>query len=95
MLQQSQATWLASPGPITSGPTKGRLARGSCRAPGNPDYDNILPLQAFIHMMWPAQLLLMLELTNVRLAAKEKQEMTCQELLRWICVCMLIASINF
>jgi hypothetical protein len=53
------------------------------------------PLEAFLHMMLPAQLVLMLELTNARLAAKEKWEMTHQELLRWISVCMLIASINF
>ncbi len=55
----------------------------------------MLPLKAFLHMMPPAQLALVLELTNARLAAKEKREMTHQELLRWIGVCMLIASINF
>ena len=64
-------------------------------APGNPEYDNMSPLQAFLHMMPPAQLALMLELTNVRLAAKNKHEMTRQELLRWIGTCVLIASINF
>ncbi|KAL3821912.1 hypothetical protein ACHAXA_008446 [Cyclostephanos tholiformis] len=53
------------------------------------------PLQAFLHMMPPAQLSLMLELTNERLVEKEKQEMTRQELLRWIGVCVLIAAINF
>ncbi len=63
--------------------------------PGNPEYMDMLPLKAFLHMMPPAQLVLVLELTNARLAAKEKREMTCQELLRWIGVCMLIASINF
>jgi hypothetical protein len=52
-------------------------------------------LEAFLHMMPPVQLALMLELTNVRLAAKEKKEMTRQELLWWIGMCMLIASINF
>jgi hypothetical protein len=41
--------------------------------PGNPEYDNMLPLQAFLHMMPPAQLVLMLELTKAKLAAKEKQ----------------------
>jgi hypothetical protein len=46
-------------------------------------------------MMPPAQLTLMLELTNERLVEKEKQEMTRQELLRWIGVCVLIAGINF
>jgi hypothetical protein len=46
-------------------------------------------------MMPPAQLTLMLELTNERLVSSEKQEMTCQELLRWIGVCVLIAGINF
>jgi hypothetical protein len=37
----------------------------------------------------------MLELTNARLTMKEKWEMTHQELLWWISMCMLIASINF
>jgi hypothetical protein len=37
----------------------------------------------------------MLDLTNERLVEKEKQEMTRQELLRWIGVCVLIAGINF
>ena len=64
-------------------------------APGNPEHSIMLPLQAFLHMMPPAQLTLMLELTNKRLVKKEKQEMTCQELLRWIGVCVLIDGINF
>jgi len=46
-------------------------------------------------MMPPEQLDLMLELTNERLAAKVKKELTRQELLQWIGVCVLIASINF
>ena len=46
-------------------------------------------------MMPPEQLDLVLELTNKRLAAKKKKELTRQELIRWIGVCMLIASINF
>jgi hypothetical protein len=46
-------------------------------------------------MMPPAQLTLMLELTNERLVSSEKQEMTRQELFRWVGVCVLIASINF
>ncbi len=62
---------------------------------GNLEYGNMSSLQAFLHMMPPAQLALMLELTNVRLATKDKREMTCQELLRWIGACVLIASINF
>jgi hypothetical protein len=53
------------------------------------------PLQAFLHMMPPAQLTLMLELTNERLVEKKRQQMTRQELLRWIGVCVLIAGINF
>jgi hypothetical protein len=68
---------------------------GKRSAPGIPEYMNLLPLEAFLHMMLRAQLALMLELANARLAAKEKQEMTRQKLLRWIGVCMLIASINF
>jgi hypothetical protein len=74
---------------IANGPFGKRIA------PGNPEYMDMLPLQALLHMMPPAQLELMLELTNVRLDAKEKWEMTHQELLRLIGVCMLIASINF
>ena len=46
-------------------------------------------------MMLPVQLALMLELTNGRLATKEMWEMTHQELLWWVGVCMLITSINF
>ena len=46
-------------------------------------------LQAFLHMMPLAQLALMLELTNAKLAAKEKQDMT------WIGMCVLIGSIYF
>jgi hypothetical protein len=53
------------------------------------------PLQAFLHMMPPAQLTLMLELTNERLVEKKRQQRTRQELLRWIGVCVLIACINF
>ena len=64
-------------------------------APGNPNFVDMSPLAAFVHMMLPEQLDLVLELTIERLAAKKKKESTCQELLRWIGVFMLIASINF
>ena len=37
---------------------------------GNPDFVDMLPLDAFIHMMPPEQLDLMLELTNERLAVQ-------------------------
>ena len=63
--------------------------------PGNLEYSIMLPLQAFLHMMRPAQLTLMLELTNERLVSSEKQEMTRQELLQWIGMCVLIGGINF
>ncbi len=53
------------------------------------------PLQAFLHMMPRVQLTLILELTNERLVKKKRQEITRQELLRWIGVCVLIAGINF
>jgi hypothetical protein len=59
------------------------------------EYVDMSPLEAFLHVMPLAQLALVLELTNTRLAAKEKREVTRQELLRWIVVCMMIASINF
>jgi hypothetical protein len=45
-------------------------------APGIPEYMDMLPLKAFLHLMPPAQPALMLELTNTRLAAKEKWQMT-------------------
>jgi len=64
-------------------------------APGNPEHSIMLPLQAFLHMMPPSQLTLMLELTNERLVEKEKQEMTRQELLWWIGVCLLIPASIF
>ncbi len=44
--------------------------------PGNPEYMDMSPLEAFLHMMLPAQQALVLELTNARLAVKEKREMT-------------------
>ena len=40
--------------------------------PGNSDFADMSPLAAFVHMMPPEQLDLMLELTNERLAAKGK-----------------------
>jgi hypothetical protein len=64
-------------------------------APGNPNFADMSPLAAFVHMMPPEQLDLVLELTIERLAAKKKKELTRQELLWWIGVRMLIASINF
>ena len=67
---------------------------GTRIAPGNPEYSIMSPLKAFLHMMPLAQLTLMLELTNERLVEKEKQEMTRQELLWWIGMCVLIASIK-
>jgi len=41
-------------------------------------------------MMPPEQRDLMLELTNERLATKAKKELTRQELLRWIGLCIMI-----
>jgi hypothetical protein len=64
-------------------------------AQGNREYSNMSPLAAFLHMMPPKQLLLTLELTNKRLALKGKTLLTRQELLWWIGVCVLVASINF
>jgi hypothetical protein len=52
-------------------------------------------IKAFLHMMPLEQLVLMLELTLKRVVAKGKKELTRQELLQWIGVCMPIASINF
>jgi hypothetical protein len=63
--------------------------------PGNPDFEDMSVLEAFLRMMPPEQLVLVLQLTNERLAAKEKREITLQELLWWIGVCVLIATINF
>jgi len=87
-------------GNVADEPTSGRQwyqkgPSGKRIAPGNPDFADMSPLAAFVHMMPPEQLDLMLELTSERLAAKAKNELTRQELLRWTGVCMLIASINF
>jgi hypothetical protein len=87
-------------GNVTNEPTSGRQwyqkgPSGKRIAPGNLDFVDMSPLAAFIHMMPLEQLDLMLELTSERLAAKKKKELPRQELLRWIGVCMLIASINF
>ena len=46
-------------------------------------------------MMPPTQLTLMLKTTNDRLVSSEKHEMTRQELLQWIGMCVLIGGINF
>ena len=87
-------------GNVANNPTSGRQwhqkgPSGKRIAPGNLDFADMLPLATFIHMMPPEQLDLMLELTNERLATKVKKELTRQELLQWIGVCMLIAIINF
>jgi hypothetical protein len=87
-------------GNVTDEPTSGRQwyqkgLSGERIAPGNPDFADTSPLAAFVHMMPPEQLDLMMELTNKRLGAKGKQEITRQELLWWIGVRMLIASIKF
>ena len=87
-------------GNVAGEPTSGRQwyqkgPSGERIAPGNLDFVDMSPLAAFIHMMPLEQLDLMLELTSERLDAKKKKELTRQELLRWIGVCMLIASINF
>ena len=65
--------------------------------PGYPDSKDMSLLNAFLHMMPPEQTTLVLELSNKRLAVKVKgnKELTRQELLRWIGVCILISSINF
>ena len=41
---------------------------------GNLDFEDMSPLDAFLHMMPPEQLTLVLELSNERLAAKGKKE---------------------
>ncbi len=87
-------------GNVADKPTSGRQwyqkgSSGERIAPGNPDFADMSPLAAFVHMIPPEQLDLMLELTSERLVAKAKKELILQELLRWIGVCMLIASINF
>ena len=71
------------------GPSDERIASGY------PDFKDMLPFDAFFHMMPPEQITLVLELSNKRLAAKGKKELTRQELLWWIGVCILILSINF
>ncbi len=63
--------------------------------PSNPDFADMLAIDAFLHMMPPEQLALMLDLTYKRLDTKGKRELTRQEFLWWIDVCILIASINF
>jgi hypothetical protein len=64
-------------------------------APGNPDFADMPAIAAFLHMMPPELLALLLVLTNERSAVKGEMELTRQELLRWIGLCILIASINF
>ena len=64
-------------------------------SPDNPHHKDMLPLYTFLHMMPPKQLQLMLQLANERLAANNEQELTMQELLRWIGVCVLISTTNF
>ncbi len=71
------------------GPSRKRIA------PGNQDFADMSAINAFLHRMLPEQLALVLELTNKRLATKGKMELTRQELLWWIGVCILVPSINF
>ena len=94
------AIWVAGTaetiiGSLANEPTSGRQwyqkgPSGKRIAPGNLDFADILPLAAFVHMMPPEQLDLILELTNERLATKAKKELTRQELLRWIGLCIMI-----
>ncbi len=68
-----------SPCRVASNTRKG--PSGERIAPGNPDFADISAIDAFLHVMPPEQLALMLELTNERLVAKGKMELTHQELL--------------
>ncbi len=71
------------------GPSGKRIALG------NPDFADMVAIDAFLHMMPPEQLELMMEFTCERLATKGKMELTRQELLRWIGMCIMNPSINF
>jgi hypothetical protein len=71
------------------GPTGERIG------PSDREFQDMFILESFLHMMPPKQLQHILQLTNVRLVASDRQQLTRQELLRFIGVCTLILTINF
>ena len=87
-------------GNVASGPTYNHQwyhigPTGERIGPGDREFEDMSVLESFLHMMPPKQLQHIFQLTNVRLVASDRQQLTRQELLRFIGVCTLISTINF
>ena len=63
--------------------------------PGNREFQDMTPLEAFLMMMPPDELDLILELTNKNFESSGKKELSLQELLRWFGVIILMSASNF
>ncbi len=62
---------------------------------GNREFQDMTPLEAFLMMMPPDGLDLILELTNKNFELSGKKELSLQELLRWFGVIILMSASNF
>jgi hypothetical protein len=64
--------------------------------PGNSNFENMTPLEAFLMMMPPDELNLNLELTNKNLKLSSKKELSLfQELLHWFGMTLLMSALIF
>jgi hypothetical protein len=63
--------------------------------PGNREFQDMTSLEAFLMMMTPDELDLILELTNKNFESSGKKELSLQELLRWFGVIILMSASNF
>jgi hypothetical protein len=60
----------------------------------NPKFRNMTRLEALLHMFPPNQLDLMLKIVSANLRAKKLLEMTLQELIQWLGVCLLMTRVD-
>jgi hypothetical protein len=63
--------------------------------PGNSEFQDMTPLEAFLMMMPLNELSLILKLTNKNRESSGKKELPLQELLRWFDVTLLMSASNF
>ena len=63
--------------------------------PGNREFQDMTPLEAFLMMMPLDELDLILELTNENFELSGKKELSLQELIRWFGVIFLMSASNF
>ena len=72
-----------------------RWPLGKKMFPGNSEFQDKTPLEAFLMMMPPDELDLILKLTNKNLELSRKKELSLQELLHWFGVIILMSASNF